>query len=88
MAYHFHSNLFQMAKMIAVTTPMKLTVKKRTTLAPPANLLATTANASIIIWFATKFLTARTTQTSLCIVMSMNVLKLRCTSVVTSVWTR
>lgn len=67
--------------MIAAIILMKLTARRRTTHAQVVNLLATTANASIIIWFATKFQIVLTIPMNRRIAMLMNALRLKSTNV-------
>lgn len=58
--------------MIAVITPTRLTAKRKTALAQPANSLATMDNASTIPSFATKLPIALTNLMNHFTVMSTN----------------
>lgn len=73
-----------MEKMIAATTRTKLDARKTTTLARLVSSLATTVNASTIIWFVTKSPIVLTTQTSRFTATLTNALRLKSINAVTN----
>lgn len=83
----FDPNIVVMARTIVVTDLMRWAVrKKRIAHVPQVNSRAPMGNALIIIWYATKYLIARTIQTNQRIVMWTNVPKWSSINAAINVW--